>query len=755
MLKKFRQVFVFVCGILREDASILFAQIGEKLKSDWDWFKCNEAKADFFIESWRESGNAEGMANTLCSFLPFPRVVHLPCIRVDEYEDQDWGVDQDWTLLRVLLFCRQFSKIEAPDEIRLGPFRGAPVFIYSSEVRDLASLPKLKFLNLFNCFFNVEPAHTLFQILPEFASLTELVLPDIPEMTDWEIVADALTTSKTLERVECFLLGERGEGWAKALDAGLSADTPLSSVNLTICGPMSETALQAFENLFFNKSLSSVSAIVKGDLSHSLAVTLSRALAGATAVKSLDLSIFGKLSFYCGNLIERGIVNNNSLSNLVLSLRGELPDNWQAIVENLNVQLAQKSTVTFKIHPNTFSPVTATQLTDFRPCVIEYGLFEQESVTLSVWGELTVDGAEALYNVLPFTSVCHVTLNIHGKLTDNFLHCTARHVDKKKPLCSITINTWEQLTNEGKALFKELELDKNPAVTLNVCEVLVPSDESSDDKIVCIDNPKSLIKLLEEAGNTGQENLTVRINVQSDDSTCDFSDDSTGRGWKDNLARNCSLTSLTLTINHFSPRRTGLSLTLFGCLEDCISLKSLNLTLNEYNNELKDTYTSFLRKGLERITSLISLTLTLNVYNRLCDVRDDDNRGENCYCPIISVDSFTLTINDFSSSGGWGVGSGVLWSNFKSLTTFNVTLNRCDESSVVYDLPILLDEWMNADSLRTLRLKINDAQLRSGCRGYDFSKFVLKIPSLELIELTIIRYGVVGSSLETLKWEKQ
>ena len=173
---------------------------------------------------------------------------------------------------------------------------------------------------------------------------------------------------------------------------------------------------------------------------------------------------------------------------------------------------------------------------------------------------------------------------------------------------------------------------------------------------------------------------------------------------------------------------------------------------------MEDTYTSFLRKGLERITSLISLTLTLNVYNRLCNVRDVvfglDDLEEPSYYPIISVDSFTLTINDFSNSGNWGFGSGVLRSNFKSLTTFNVTLNRCHESSV-YSLPILLGDWMNADSLRTLRLKMNDAQLRSGCRGYDFSKFVLKIPSLELIELTIIRYGVVGSSLETLKWEKQ
>ena len=45
------------------------------------------------------------------------------------------------------------------------------------------------------------------------------------------------------------------------------------------------------------------------------------------------------------------------------------------------------------------------------------------------------------------------------------------------------------------------------------------------------------------------------------------------------LGRNCSLTSLTLTINNFSPRSTGLSPTLIGCLEGCSSLKSLTLTL--------------------------------------------------------------------------------------------------------------------------------------------------------------------------------
>ena len=483
--------------------------------------------------------------------------------------------------------------MEAPDKIRLGAFFSSPPFIDSSTVRDVASLPNVKFLDFFNCVLDVESAHELFHILPDFASLRELSLPDVPDMTDWGIVAEALTTSKTLETVKCVLLGERGEGWAKALDAGLYADTPLSSVDLTICGPMSETALQALENLLLNKSLSSVSVIVKGDMSHSLAVTLSRVLSGQTALKLLDLSIFGKLSFCCANLIEQGIIHNNSLSNLVVSLHGERPDYWQAIVENLSVRLAEKSTVAFKIYPNTFSQVTATQLTDVRPCVINCGFCEQRSVILNVWGELPVDSAEALYNLLPCTSVCHLTLNIHGKLTDDFLHCTARHVDNQKPLLyPITINTWNQLTNEGRALFKELELDKNPAVTLNVCEVHVPSDEAGNNEIECINNPASLIALLERAENTRKENLRVKINVQSDDST--YTGSSRNDGLLLGLARNCSLNSLTLTINNFSSRSTRLSLTLIDCLEGCSSLTSLTLTLNEYN-KWKNNYASLLQ----------------------------------------------------------------------------------------------------------------------------------------------------------------
>ena len=62
---------------------------------------------------------------------------------------------------------------------------------------------------------------------------------------------------------------------------------------------------------------------------------------------------------------------------------------------------------------------------------------------------------------------------------------------------------------------------------------------------------------------------------------------------------------------------------------------------------------------------------------------------------------------------------------------------------------------MEVNSLRTLRFKINDSQLTGVSFEYDFSELVVKSPSLELIELTISRYGVESSLLETLKWKKQ
>ena len=79
LVGKYSQVFLFVSGMLGEKATVLFSQIGEKLKEkgDWDWSMCNKQESQFFDESFRESGHAEQMASILCSYIPFPQQVNI------------------------------------------------------------------------------------------------------------------------------------------------------------------------------------------------------------------------------------------------------------------------------------------------------------------------------------------------------------------------------------------------------------------------------------------------------------------------------------------------------------------------------------------------------------------------------------------------------------------------------------------------------------------------------------------------------
>ena len=128
---EFRQVCLFVCGILREEASILFTEIGDALQKEWDWSKCSREAASFFTDSWKESGNAERMADTLCLFLPFPRVLH-----VSEYHFKD--------LINVLEACAGFSRIQTPAEVHVTIPPGLGV--HENIQRVLAAVPNVKTL---------------------------------------------------------------------------------------------------------------------------------------------------------------------------------------------------------------------------------------------------------------------------------------------------------------------------------------------------------------------------------------------------------------------------------------------------------------------------------------------------------------------------------------------------------------------------------------------------------------------------------
>ena len=559
---KYRKVFLFVCGILREEASILFTQIGDTLKKDWDWSECSKYAASFFTESWKESGNAEKMANTLCSFLPFPQVLH---VSEDHHEE----------LINVLEACAGFSKVQTPAVVHVAFPPGLQVV--KNIQRVLAGVPNVKTLILPAVSFNIDRAE----------------------------VGEVLRASKTLEKVTFALSGRRGDGWASALDVGLGADSSLSSVGLRIYGILNQSALQAVENLMFNKCLSSLSITMYGDVQESLAKTLARGVAGESAVKFLDLCVNGNLSFNGAYSLEEGILKSGSLRNVKVSVNGELPVNWQAVGENLHAKLAEKGVVS-AIYPNTFSKVKDSQVTSLNRTLSRTHLVQQ-NVTLDVWGELSGDSCEAVCELLLHTPVSNLTLNIHGKLTDEILRCTARCVKEQGKPSSITINVWAQMT-EKENLINELGLDKNPSVSLNVCGTSAPSKESSDKEVISIDEPSSLFAFFDEAEKVSSESLSLTINLMPD----------TDIHWVyelgEGLEKSTSLKSLTLTINIYSDTNADWGYVLCSSLAKSTSLKSLTLAINICSDV--ETHLGYeVGKGLRESTSLNSLTLAVNIYS--------------------------------------------------------------------------------------------------------------------------------------------
>ncbi|XP_015770837.1 PREDICTED: uncharacterized protein LOC107349236 isoform X2 [Acropora digitifera] len=565
----YRKAFLFVCGILREEASILFRQIGDALQKDWDWSKCSKDAASFFTESWKESGNAESMANTLCSFLPFPRVLH-----VREHHHKE--------LINVLEACAGFSKVQTPAEVHVAVPFGFQVV--ENIQRVLAGIPNVK----------------------------TLILPAVSYSIDRTEVGEVLRASKTLEKVTFALSAGRGEGWASALDVGLGADSSLSSVGLRIDGLLNQSALQAVENLLFNKYLSSLSITIYGDVQESLAKVLARGLAGKSAVKFLDLCVNGMLSFVEAYSLEEGILRNGSLRKVKVSVNGELPVNWQGVGENLHAKLAKKGVVS-SIYPNIFSKVKGSQVTSLNPMLLPKTHFVQQNITLNVWGELSGDGSKALSEFLLHTPVSHLTLNIHGQLTDELLRCTARCVKKQKRSSSITVNAWLQMTEKEKNLINELGLDKNPSVSLNVCGTGAPLKKSNDSEVFSSDEPSSLFAFFEEAEKVSPEkvsskSLSLTINLMPE----------TGGFWlyelRHGLKKVTSLNSLTLAINIYSDTDRLWLYELSEALVESTSLSSLTLALNIYS-DTDNFWTYRLVEALAESTSLNSVTLAINIYS--------------------------------------------------------------------------------------------------------------------------------------------
>ena len=605
LVTRYAQVFIFVSGMLGEKATVLFTQIGEDLKKNhWDWnWNCNEKEATFFIQSFSESGHAEQMAATLCNFIPFPKVITLDL--------------RNSSFVEVLMACKSLSNLQTPVELYGDTCSWEEG--WCSILDYLESFPQPTVVTFVCGKDSLTSSHAdrLCKWFSATKSLSEFTLKFKYYITreDCNLLAQighGLASCRTLTKVTFALPGYAyREGYFNALETGL---TTLTSVVLELNGSMKYTATRALQNFLSNKSLNSFSLCIVGGVHDLLVTAVSEALARQTVLKSLDLHLGGPLSSSSASFLEKALMENRSLSKIRLCVHGELPGNWHSVVENL--RLAKKFPVCCSIYPNTFNNVADD---DFHPVLVRKGLNVNQHLTVNIWGEMKCDAAEALCEVLAHSSITVLTLNVRGNLTSEVSNSIARCLEENKTLSSLSINIWGELTTEGGLV--PSSLSKSSRVQLNLHDLRIGPDESTNVLVIATDNPAALRAFFTPVKDRRKEKICLTVNNDS------YVTKEWTRCLGSALAENTSLTSLDLTVNSFFVD-ADLGEDLGNSLLQSTSLTSLTLAFNFSN--MKEGWECKLGNCLTKMRSLTTVSLELNEYS--------EENQEDCLSPILSLD---------------------------------------------------------------------------------------------------------------------
>ena len=649
LVQKYPQVFLFVSGMLGEKATVFFTQIGVQLKErkDWDWETCSHETAMFFVESFSESGHAEQMTSVLCSYIPFPQQVKMELPHT--YDN----------IFQVVKAFRNFRNLQ-------------PVKLTICE-----SAKSQRYVGYLN------------------------------------YVAERIQYCSQIQTISIFAVTMTSV-LARAVQRGLIGNTTLSEFTLHVDGCIPyDAAVVISELLGARKVLKKVKfqldLNIRGSLSDTAAHSLGKLLSDK-ALTSFSLNISGgvNLSLSGANVLQTSLLENRSLNDLVLNVRGEIPDIWQSVVD----VVVKKGSVNCTFNPDPGSSVTCNQVAHFCPAVVEKGLETKQHLTVVIWGELKCDGAEALCEVLVRAPLTSLRLKVHGNLSDGVANIIKRYIRRQNTLSALTINTWRKLAPGTGTLLQELS-DKNVTVQVKEHGVSLVPKEACNALDVCIDNPASLTPVFSDVKNTRKERINLKI-INNDEVISDWPrllgdalaentslttldltvsnytmNPGIGKDLGDSLLRSSSLTVLSLTISNCSNMARGWECTLINSLAKMASLTTLSLaiddrgevrtcegdlmavrslsTLSVVINGSKLTYVwgKFLRKCLEECNSLKKLCLTSNNYKE-----EHENKPYNVtFHPLFSYINSTMAVT-------WAEGLSLGLASTTSLKELNLTINN-------------------------------------------------------------------------------
>ena len=675
LVEKYPQVFLFVSGILGEKATVLFTQIGATLKESkwgWDWNECSKQAATFFVESFSETGHAEQMATTLCGVMPFPEGVVLR------------GLDDiGFPFAEVLIACESFLNLQTPVQLEadFGEMSDEEPDVV---IRCIESLSKLESVSLKfrdDTLISEEADH-LRKWLCLSKSLSEFTFKSLCGGKNYDelvLLCNGLASCKTLRKIKFSVCGDISEAYINAIVTGLSPDTPLTSaVILEIYGSMSFSAIQALHKLLTNTSLISLSLQICGGVTDVLAGAVSEALARQTVLKSIDLCLGGKLSSAGASSLKQGLLKNSSLNYIKVVVHGELPDNWQSVVETL--YSTKKYPVSCAFHPNTLDNIGHN---DVGLVLAEKALVPKQHLTVNVWGKLSCEGADALCEVLKSSALAFkfLTLNVHGNVTEDVANSVARCLKHCKILFQFSINIWGSLTPEGETILSELS-ESNLCVHWDVHRVHLALEESNQVLDISIENPAASRAFFAKVKETRKEKVSLTINNNSGEI----------REWThhlaDALAENTSLSSINLTVN--SCLTDGLG----ECLLQSTSIKSLSLTIN---SGIIRGLLCKLGACLAKMAFLTTLSLQINDYS---DEKDSFiwNELTNVLLSIKSLSTLSVAVHGSASEDPF-------WN--RVLDDYLLECASLSNLSCAGYIPYFSDGLALTTSLKTLNITFN------------------------------------------------
>ncbi|XP_078353829.1 uncharacterized protein LOC144638509 isoform X1 [Oculina patagonica] len=748
--RKYRQVFLFVAGILGKDGAMFFKQLGEILCRKWNW-QSPEEVCTLLIELLNESRAADKLAMVVCPCIQLPQSLELSL--------------KDWHTLRFVRYAHEASSLEknlAPvqlTKLSLTEERETLTKDSASDIHCILHNNKtLKDLFISTNDMTGLLASTVLKDLTSCLSLSSLTLRTFESFPPGVAVTfgGSLSSCNSLSTVTLKLMNESNDDWARAVTIGVSGNTHLKSIILEFYGFVSSKAVQALK-LLLNTPLISLSLIVLGNMEDCLASALSEVLSGQTAVESLTVIVHGSLSIFGADLLVKGLQENITLHSLTFKVFGDVPEHWIAVVKKiyaLEVNTTWKSVV---LHPNvqgTFANASISLLNS-----ISKANLAEKTLTINMWGELSICDAEALGDHLLKTSpLSSLILNAHGKVSNDVADYLVKFFVAYKNLPSLTINVWGEITSYGRSSLTRLRTeDQKQSFVLNVHGLMTGDGVCSSVKncststalsvdITCTE-PDKLRKLLSGSKSLTQlcltaHNHTDRYRVLRVHNNAD------GRGdWglvlREGLVENNSLTALCLTVHNYADTREDWGHGLGIGLAKNKALTTFSLAVHNHA-DTTGKWGYGLGDCLADNESLTTFSLTVHNYS---DTRGDWGHGLGFgLAENKSLTAFSLTVQNYADTGGdWGQGLGNALAVNKSLTTFSLTVD--DHADTRGDWGYVLGDGLAVNSsLTTFSLTVHNYADTGEDWAHDLGKALAENKSLTALNLTVHIYADTGGN---------